>query len=236
MLALVVLPDWLPWAVGTAAAIAICIGISAAFARKRTEALTRTALAIGFNFEGKTWRDPAQAGQLITSLFGKGSARNFRNIMTGSSRGLRVALFDYSYVTGSGRSAQTRAQTVASFSKTSVMLTKFEMEPKGMIGKIGDALFHKNINFDGHPEFSGRYQVRSQEQEKTRELFTSTLLSMPGGLDPKKSWSVESSGEALVVYRANKRVQPDELPSFLEETIALADSFTRLSDPKKATA
>lgn len=228
MLIFLAVPDWVFWVGGTVVVIAIWMAIAAAFARKRTQALSATALQIGFTFEGNKWSDPGQSPQLKTTLFGKGSARTFRNIMTGSSSGLRVSLFDYSYVVGSGRNSHTYAQTVASFIKAGGALPEFEMEPKGILGKIGDALLHKNINFESHPEFSRRYQLRSPEQDRTRALFTPALLSFLESLDPKKNWSLEGLGETLIIYRSGKRTKPEELRTFLEETTTLGGSFLRL--------
>ncbi len=189
MLTIFAVPDWLPLLGIGILVIAIVVAISASFARKRTQAMTASALAMGFTFEGN---DKTKAPSLTTTLFTKGSGKAFRNIMTGSSSGAAVTLFDYSYVTSDGRNAQTHAQTVASFSKPGMQMPEFEMQPKGIMGKIVDALSHKNINFDSHPEFSRRYQVRSPEQEMARELFNPTLLSF-----------LESSGsqEELVCWK-----------------------------------
>lgn len=226
MLTMLVVPDWLPLLGIGIVAIAIIVAISAYFSRKRTHAMNASALAMGFNFEGN---DKSKAPNLATTLFTKGSGKAFRNIMKRRSGGVDVTLFDYSYVTSDGRNAQTHAQTVASYSKPGLGMPQFELQPKGIMGKIVDALSHKNMNFDSHPEFSRRYQVRSPEQERARDLFTPALLSFLESLDPKSHWSLEGAEDTAIVFRANKRVKPEELRTFLEETSSLADSFLRLS-------
>lgn len=236
MLALLLISDWLPWAAGGILVFSIWIAISAARARKRSQAFSASALEMGFAFEGGTWSDPRKAPHLNTTLFTKGSAKTFRNVMTGSSSGLHVSLFDYSYVVSDGRNSRTCAQTVASFSKTGVQLPEFQMGPKGLLQKFGDALFHTNINFDSHADFSRRYQVRSPTQEKTRELFTGSLLSFLEGLDPKQEWRLEGSEETLIVYRAGQRVKPEDLRVFLDETARLGSSFLSLGNCKRLAA
>jgi hypothetical protein len=154
--------------------------------------------------------------------------------MTGSSSGLRVSLFDYSFVVGSGRNSHTYAQTVAIFSKSGTVLPEFEMRPEGIMQKIGEIFVHKNITFDSRPEFSRRYQLRSPETDKTRELFTPALLSFLEGLDPKKKWRLEAFAETLIVYRMSKRAKPEEFRAFLEETGSLANSFLSLSSLTKS--
>jgi hypothetical protein len=142
---------------------------------------------------------------------------------------MAVSLFDYSYVVSDGRNAKTHAQSVAAFSKIGVQIPDFAMGPKGIFGKITDVLSHKNINFESNPEFSRRYQVRGPEQERTRELFTPALLAFLESLDPKKNWSVEGAGDTIIVFRANKRIRPEELRSFFEESSSVASSFFSFS-------
>jgi hypothetical protein len=236
MFALLLISDWLPWTAGGILVFSIWIAISAARARKRSQAFSASGLEMGLAFEGGTWSDPQKAPHLNTTLFTKGSAKTFRNVMTGSSTGLHVSLFDYSYVVSDGRNSRTCAQTVASFSKTGVQLPEFQMGPKGLLQKFGDALFHTNINFDSHADFSRRYQVRSPTQEKTRELFTGSLVSFLEGLDPKQEWRLEGSEETLIVYRAGQRVKPEDLRVFLDETARLASSFLSLGNCKRLAA
>jgi hypothetical protein len=226
MLTILTVPDWLPLLGIGIVALAILAAISASFARKRAQAMSAAAIAIGFNFEGN---DKTKAPNLTTTLFTKGSGKTFRNIMTGTSGGAAVTLFDYSYVTSDGRNAQTHAQTVACFSKSELRMPAFEMQPKGIMGKIVDALSHKNMNFDSYPDFSRRYQVRSPEQERARELFTPAVLSFLESMDAKTNWSMEGSGDTVIVFRANRRVKPEELRTFVEEASALVESFFRLS-------
>jgi len=236
MLALLLISDWLPWTAGGILVFSIWIAISAARAGKRSQALSASALEIGFAFEGGTWSDPQKAPHLHTTLFTKGNAKTFRNVMTGSSTRLHVSVFDYSYVVSDGRNSRTCAQTVASFSNTGLQLPEFQMGAKGLLQKFGDALFHTNINFDSHADFSRRYQVRSPTKEKTRELFTGSLLSFLEGLDPKQEWRLEGSEETLIVYRAGKRVKPEDLRVFLDETARLASSFLSLGNCKGLAA
>jgi hypothetical protein len=229
MHAFVVVPDWLPFAGGAVVVLAMLLAISAARARKRSEAISRVALEMGFSFEGDKWSDPGRSQDLTTGLFRKGSARTFRNIMTGNSGGLPASIFDYSFVTSDGKTSHTTAQTVATFSKTRLALPEFELAAAGILQKIGDAITHKNIQFDSHPDFSKRYQLRSPDGDRTRELFTPGLLSHLEGLDPQKKWRLEGMGQTLIVYRSGKRVDPTELRPFLDEAGALATSFFTLA-------
>ena len=225
MVILVAVPEWIPFAVGGVIVFAGVVALNAARARRRSQAVAAAALQIGFNFEGDKWQEAERGAALTTALFRKGTGRTFRNIVTGSTGGLVAGVFDYSYVESDGKNARTAAQTVAVFSKRGLTMAEFEMEPIGMMQKIGEALVHKNIRFDSNPDFSHRYQLRSPDADRTREVFTMGLLGYLEGLDEKKKWRLEGVGETLIVYRAGKRVDPAELKGFLDEAGAIAGSF-----------
>jgi hypothetical protein len=203
------------------------LGIASLIARKRTAALTAVAPEIGFYFQGKEWTGPQPTPPPQTDLFRRGHSKEFRNIMTGSAAGLRACLFDYRYVIGAGRNRRNIVQTVAAYSKTGVTLPEFAMQPKGILQKIGEAFRHKDINFDSHPEFSRRCQLRSPDEVRTRTVFTAALLSYLEALDPKRKWCLEGAGDTLIVYRRDKKVKPNsaDCRSYLEETSTIATSF-----------
>jgi hypothetical protein len=224
MAALMVVPEWLVFVGLGIVVFVIVVAINSALAKKRSRAMAQVAEEIKFSFEERS-REPGRAADLKTVLFRMGTGRDFRNVMTGSSAGLRASLFDYSYVLSDGKNARTTAQTVAAFTKTDVAMAEFELEPIGMMQKIGEALVHKNIRFDSHPDLSRRYQLRSPDVDRTRELFTMGLLSYIEGLDTEKKWRLEGMGETLIVYRAGKRAAPGELRGFLDEASSMAGSF-----------
>src|SRR5688572_27280510 len=82
--------------------------------RKRTEAFRKAAEEMGFEFaadpgEGVLGRYPG------FHLFSQGRRPDVRNLLRGRAGGLEVSIFDYSYVTGSGKSRHTWRQTVLAF-------------------------------------------------------------------------------------------------------------------------
>jgi hypothetical protein len=228
MLAIAVDPEWVVLTIVAIVVIAVVLAISSARARKRSQALVALSQDIGFAYEGNTWSDPARAQDLQTALFVNGSARTMRNILTGRAAEADAALFDYSYVVGSGSESQTHAQTVAAFSKDGVALPTFDLASAGIMQKIGDALSQKSIRFDNDPEFSKRYRLHGTEEAAARALFAAAMLAFFDGLDANSKFRFEGRGRTLIVYRPGKRVKPDELRHFLGETSALATGFFAL--------
>lgn len=194
-------------------------------ARKRTEALQNAATMIGFTFGGEDWPDKGRAPMLETELFGKGHGHQVKNILAGSAAGFRASLFDYTFVQGTGKNSQSYTQTVATFSKDGASLPCFELHEASTWDRAWDAVAHKNIHFEAAPEFSRPYVLRGALPEKVQELFTPGLISFLEGLDAREKWRIEGAGDTLVVYRPSKKVAPEKLRDFLDQTSAVASGF-----------
>jgi hypothetical protein len=227
------LPEWMPLlAIG--AIVAVVLIIQYVLARRRTQALMTVAMELGFNFEGASWRDETLAPYKEINLFQKGRSPEFRNIMTGSASGVRVSLFDYAFTKGGGKSSHTYTQTVAAFFKAGITLPEFAVQPEGVLQKVAIAFTSNDINFDSHPEFSRRWQLKGADDDKIREVFTPALLSYFEGLDRRKKWRVEGLDDCLIIYRMSKKTKPQDFRAFLDETRGIANSFFTLCGLKKA--
>src|SRR6185437_6136587 len=211
---------------GSAALLFIGIrAIRNALASKRAQALQNTAATTGLTFGGEEWPDKGRAPMLETALFGKGRDHKIQNIAFGSSAGFRAGLFDYTFVQGGGRNSRRYTQTVATFSKDGASLPYFELRPANFLSRAWDAVAHNDIRFDANPEFTQRYVLRGALSEKVRELFTPGVVSFLEGLDARKKWHIEGTGDTLVIYRSSRKVAPDNLRDFLDQTSAIASGF-----------
>ncbi|HEU5410169.1 MAG TPA: hypothetical protein VFU57_04045 [Candidatus Acidoferrales bacterium] len=211
-----------------AAGVVLVLGIWAigrTLSRRRTQALADAAVRIGFVFGGEDWPDKDRAPLLETALFGKGRDHKINNVMSGSAAGFRASLFDYTFVVGGGRNSRRYMQTVATFSKDGASLPYFELRPANLLSRAWDAVAHKDIRFDGNPEFAQRYVLRGALPEKVHELFTPGLISFFDALDAREKWHIEGTDDTLVVYRMSKKVAPEKLRDFLDQTSAIASAF-----------
>lgn len=211
---------------GFLALVAVIVTVSVLYAKKRTRELTAAAQQIGFTFVGNNWSGPSS--QHKPSLFQRTRGR-FSNVMTGSSGGLQVSLFDYAYQ--AGKSAVS--QTVAAFSQD-LPLPPFALRPENFFDRIGDAIVHNDIDFDSNPEFSKRYLLKSPDQAATRRLFTPSLLTYLEQF--QSNWCIEGTGPTLIVYRGGRQVSPADVPVFLEETSRIARTFFASDGLRKPVA
>jgi hypothetical protein len=144
--------------------------------KKRTDAFQRIADELGLSFS-------AQGNEhLMTDLgwcdlFSRGRAKKVLNLMRGSNEGREVALFDYHYVTGHGRSRRTWCSTVACLRSDGPPLAAFSLRPEAAWDKISSWFGSADIDFETHKKFSRSFVLRGQNEAAVRRLFK------PPGLD-----------------------------------------------------
>jgi hypothetical protein len=180
---------------------------------KRTEALRQTADDMGFEFQphpgiGVLARYPG------FNLFSQGRSQNVWNLLRGRAGGLEVAVFDYSYVTGSGKNRRSWKQTVLAFEIDGARLPAFSLRPESVFHKIGQWFGYHDIDFSSHPRFSSNYLLRAEDEDAVRELFHDGVLEY---FEQATGVCTEAGGDRLIYYRSMQRIRPDEVRAFLEQ-------------------
>ena len=199
--------------IGILAVVGVIILVAHKFEKARSEKLKAVAdqLGLQFHLDGDIAVRNA-IGQL--RLFNQGHGRKTRNMLSGRTEDVDVAIFGYRYKTGSGKHQHTHQQTVISFQSPHLSLPEFELRPEHVFHKIGQAFGYKDIDIASHPEFSKRYVLRGQNEAAIREMFTPELLEF---LESQKGVSIEAPNNQLIYYRAGKRIKPENVRSFMEE-------------------
>ena len=205
-------------AIITVAAIGIVLAISYTLANKRAAALQNVAAAMGFSFErkGEALRNELNSG---LNLLRSGRNPTVYNVMRGPGD---VALFDFDYTVGAGRTARTIGQTVAAYRFPGALMPEFHLCPEDFLHKAASAFGYKAIGFDTHPDFSKRYLLRGADENAIRAFFQPALLDFFRTLPEKPAWSVEAAGPWLIIYRAKKKTKPAEVSSFAQQTDRIA--------------
>jgi hypothetical protein len=198
--------------------ITLIIVLSLHLQKRRTEALARLATTLGLHFAVD-----AEPGFLESfnslHLFTLGRRGSLRNLLRGDLGGVAVCLFDYSYVTGSGKHRTTHRQTVVGLSMPSLSLPGFNLRPENLLHKLGSALGYQDIDFAEVPGFSSRYLLRGTEEGAIRAAFGRQVLSY---LEQRTGISAEGAEHRLIYYRAGKILPPQTLRTFIEEGRQLA--------------
>lgn len=208
-----------------AIAIAAVMGAVAWYAyvaeKKRTEAFKQVAHELGFEF------DAAGDSAFLQSLHGlhlvsQGHSQKLWNLLRGKSHDLEVAIFDYSYVTGSGKQRRTWRQSVIGFRFEGRELPNFSLRPENVWHRMGTWLGQQDIDFDSHPTFSRSYLLRGSDEPAIRELFAPAVLDF---YEEKTGLSTEGAGHTLLYYRHAKKIGPDDVRSFMEDGFAVLSLY-----------
>jgi hypothetical protein len=180
--------------------------------KKRTEAWRHAAEELGFQFQ-------ATGSSILLRfpgfhLFSQGRNHTVKNLLQGKTADLDVAIFDYSYTTGSGKNRKTWHQTVIAFEFDEPQLPGFSLRPESIFHKIGQWFGYRDMNFDTHPRFSKQYVLRGENEDAVRERFPDHVLEYYEGTT---GVCTEASGGRLVHYRATTRQPPEKARELLEE-------------------
>jgi hypothetical protein len=211
--------------------IIVIFGVIAAVAiyswqkeKERTLVLQKAAVQLGWSFM------PTAPLNMIPfldrfALFNHGHGKQIKNFMYGEATGIKAAVFDYVYVTGSGKNRQTHTQTVVYLEPPYLTLPYFSLRPENFLLKIFTAFGYQDIDFGQRPVFSKQYILRGPDEPAIRRAFTDQLL---GFYETYGGTSTDGGGNQLFLFRVNYRLQPQEIQGYVGLALNLAGLFPRL--------
>ena len=179
--------------------------------RERTEQLRAVAAQLAWNFAEESPLNMI-AGLEQFTLFNQGHSKQIKNFMYGEANGVKAAVFDYTFVTGSGKHRQTHNQSVTYLEPANLRVPYFSLRPEGFMTKIFQAFGYQDIDFGQRPEFSKQYLLRGQDEPAIRQAFNDRLLSF---FESYHGTCVDGGGNQLFVFRAGHRYLPHEIQSQL---------------------
>jgi hypothetical protein len=190
------------------------------YMRRRADAIISAGIALGFS----SAPDDEVRFPEIRLLAGKGSLAKYSNALKGCSARYETVIFDFSYVTGSGRSTRGVSQTVAAFHLPGANMPDFQLVPRTLATKIAPLFGAKQLRFDANPNFSDRYVASGADLESAATLFTPGVLSFFEG-HSTNLLTVEGYWDWIIVYQPEHRVRPSDLGGFLEVSSQIASGL-----------
>lgn len=146
-------------------------------ARIRTESLGKVAAELGMEFSAT--QDEAILEKLQDlPLFNLGHNCAMSNVMSAETDFADLAVFDYSFSTGSGQHTQNSSHTVFAMISETLSLPVFSLRPEKLSDKIKELLGSQDIDFDDHPKFSKSYVLQGENEEAIRSFFDYQLLEI----------------------------------------------------------
>jgi hypothetical protein len=189
--------------------------------KKRKEQLSQMAFSLGMSYHEKDeWGMLALLKDF--ALFKKGFGRKIFNVMS-KKQGLleeKVNMMDYQYTVSTGKSAVTFVQTVFFIQSKRLALPQMLLKPENFFHKIGAWLGMQDIDFVEHPEFSNKFLLQGEDEQRIRLTMDEEIMRF---FLVEKKWCMESIGYYLVFYRAGKLVEPAHIKSLFEKGMVLYD-------------
>jgi hypothetical protein len=191
--------------------------------KERTRVLQMAASQLGWSFAEVAPLNMI-AGLERFALFNQGHGKQIKNFMYGEATGIKAAVFDYFYVTGSGKNRQTHAQSVVYLEPPNLSVPFFSLRPEGFLLKIFTAFGYQDIDFGQRPEFSKQYILRGPDEQAIRRTFNDGLLSF---YENYSGTCTDGGGNQLFVYRGGYRFQPQEIQSYVGLGLSVLNLFPR---------
>jgi hypothetical protein len=191
--------------------------------KERTLALQSVASRLGWSFA------PAAPLNMIAGLdrfglFSQGHSRQIKNFMYGEAKGIKAAVLDYIYVTGSGKHRHTHSQTVVYLEPANLSLPVFALRPENFMIKMLTAFGYQDIDFGQRPEFSSQYILRGQDEPAIRQTFNDRVLSF---YESYPGTCTDAGGNQMLLFRAGQRFQPQEIEAYVGLALQLLNLLPR---------
>ena len=146
------------------------------------------------------------------------------NCLRGKFEDLNVEweISDVTFNDGAAFSSETFNTTVMML-KLNKNMPIFAMEKEGIIEKIFDRVIafagHKDIDFEMYPNFSKKFLVSGNDEQKIRSFFNDSLIDF---FENKQIYHLESNGEALIIFDKIKLARTDETIALINYSKELA--------------
>ena len=206
------------------AVVAVVLFFDGRSTAKRAELMAPAAEAAGLSFAARPGSSPATALPSFP-LLSRGSERSAENLMTGTSGGIPVQVFDYHFLDGTGNQRDRYAQTVLYLDTAGrLRVPDFAANGQTTATRIAGRLGHgpETIALSSAPDFSKTHLLTGSDPAAIQSTFDSRLVAF---FSQRSDISVEAASGGLLVYRYQKLASPQELPGLLTDGIALVEAL-----------
>ena len=152
------------------------------------------------------------------ALASRGRSAQISNVIVADSGELRIVIFDFRYVTGSGKNKTTHRQTVVQIESDSLALPSFTLGPENLMHRLGNFLGINDIDFAEDEEFSNRFLLHGDDEPAVRELFHADRRK---ALMKFTSVSIEGKGSSFIFFQKQKRWETGEIKSLMSEAFEI---------------
>ena len=143
------------------------------FYKKRQQALARLAASLGFKFTARDIFGIPERYAFL-GLFQYGHSRRAQNIIYGSREGALVYIFDYYYVTGSGKNRSVHRFNCCVV-EVGADFPRLWIRKERWFDKVAAVVGFDDIDFES-AEFSRRFFVKSSDKKFAYEVINQQMM------------------------------------------------------------
>lgn len=134
------------------------------------------------------------------------------NLLTKYADFGKIEISDITVAKGVRNEQDETVMTVLHLSDLDHVLPAFSLEPEGLWTKLSEIAFGRDIDFKGHPAFSGKYYLRAEDETAVRTFFNENLLNF---LESHPVMHLESNKHKLLIYSKLDTLSPEEIQEIL---------------------
>lgn len=180
-------------AILVAAAVIAGIWYGYRAAQKRREELFLFATELGTAFDPLPYGIHDQFSAF--KPFGQGHSQESSNLISGQVEGIDWQIFDYKYVTGSGKNQATHHYQIIA-AGLPVSLPALEIRPEGWLDKVAGLVGFEDINFESEA-FSRRYHVKCDDRKVAYDVIHPRMIEYLLGVDAVH-WQIRGTRLLLI--------------------------------------
>jgi hypothetical protein len=203
------------------AAIIAAIVVTRRVAQERAQKLRELAARLGW-----TYLEEVDFGAVPDldrfELFTSGRSKRLSNLLTSPAGERRAILFDYKYVTGSGKSSHTHRQTVFYATSEELDLPAFSLRPENFLHRFAQLFGYQDLDFAERPEFSRLFLLRGENEARVRDAFSEGVLRF---FEDRPGNCAAAIGGELLLWKPGKYATPEEAEALIQQGDALALRF-----------
>lgn len=180
---------------------------------RRRSALAALAASAGlpFSADGQDFLSLEGTG---VELLRTGHSRDAANMTRLGVPAGELRVFDYSYVTGSGKNRNSHDFTVALFECSTLQAPQFDLRPETLLYKLGEMAGFKDIDLPAFPVFSEKYRLTGPDEAAVHMFFTPERAAW---FERNQGLYVQASGKFVLLFKKEGLLPVSAWQGFIEE-------------------
>lgn len=202
--------------------VGLIVALSFYLEHRRRKALEDLAASMGLRYDADGPDLYALEGTGL-EIFRLGRSRKASSMIEASVSGGTIRVFDYKYVTGSGKHSQTHNFTLALIA-CGGQVPHFELKPENLMYKIGEMIGFKDIDLPAFPVFSDKYRLTGPDETAVHMFFTPSRAAW---FENNLGLWLQGAPGHVLLFKGERRLPVDAWQGFIEEAKAFAAEVLR---------